>query len=117
MSETVIASRCEALFRAGHDSLGIGLRGTVTDLPRLGERLVEVALLLLTKHIFQLTDVGRLAAVPTDLVAELAARRGPAATLADSGHIPANTMLKLMEPFVRILYMNFPWPFPFIRHW
>jgi hypothetical protein len=86
MSDIVAVSRCEALFRAGYDSLGMGLRGTITDLPRLGERLVEVALLRLTKHLFTISDTGRYAAVPTDLVSELAARRGQADTLADSGN-------------------------------
>jgi hypothetical protein len=87
MSENVTVSRCEALFRAGYDSLGVGLRGTVSDLSQLAKCLVEVALLRLTKYIFQLTDTGRLAAVPADLVAELAARRGPAASLADAGTV------------------------------
>ena len=87
MSENVAVSRCEALYRAGYDSLSNGLRGAITDPARLAERLAEVALLRLTKHLFQLSDAGRLAAVPAELVAELAARRGPAATLADAGNV------------------------------
>ncbi len=91
MSENVSLSRCEALYRAGYDSLGNGLRGTLADPARLAERLAEVALLRLTKHLFQLSEAGRLAAVPTDLVAELAARRAPAATLADAGNVSSQS--------------------------
>jgi len=93
MSENVSLSRCEALYRAGYDSLGNGLRGSLADPARLAERLAEVALLRLTKHLFQLSEAGRLAAVPTDLVAELAARRAPAATLADAGNVSSHVFI------------------------
>ena len=52
MSDLVRVCQVDSLYRAGYDDLASELRTSVTDLASLSDRLLEVCLLRLAKHVW-----------------------------------------------------------------
>jgi len=76
--------QCTALYQSGFDSLGAEVRNSLDGKSRVCEALLEVALLRLAKYLYQDTDAGRIAAVPSQVMTEVAARRSMSGSVADS---------------------------------
>jgi len=95
MSDLVRVCQVDSLYRAGYDDLASELRTSVTDLASLSDRLLEVCLLRLAKHVWcSSTDSqGRLAAVPPALITQLADRKQASAGVAEAGMVDTVALL------------------------
>jgi len=95
MSDLVRVCQVDSLYRAGYDDLASELRTSVTDLASLSDRLLEVCLLRLAKHVWcSSTDSqGRLAAVPPALISQLADRKQASTGVADAGMVDTVALL------------------------
>jgi len=95
MSDLVRICQVDSLYRAGYDDLASELRPTVTDTSALGDRLLEISLLRIAKYVWSgSTDSqGRLAAVPSALITQLADRKQASAGVADAGMVDTVELL------------------------
>jgi len=93
LSDLVRTCQVDYLYRAGYDDLGLELRGGVTDVQRLGGRLLEVGLLRLAKHVWTGESQGRLAAVPPALLSHLAERKEASGSVAEAGLVDTVALL------------------------
>ena len=53
MSEEVRVYQCQALFKAGFDSLGAELRSNIGEKDKIAGKLLEIGLLRLAKYLYQ----------------------------------------------------------------
>jgi len=95
LSDLVKVSQVDSLYRAGYDDLASEMRTSVTDMASLSDRLLEVSLLRLAKHVWSgaLDSQGRLAAVPPALVTQLADRKQASTGVAEAGMVDTVALL------------------------
>lgn len=94
LSDLVRMCQVDSLYRAGYDDLGSELRSSVTDIAAVADRLLEICLLRLAKHIWSEVDSqGRLASVPPALLTQLADRKAASAGVAESSLVDTVALL------------------------
>lgn len=93
MSDCVVMNQCQALYKSGFDNMGAEIRSSLTELGKLADLLLEIALFRLSKYICQDEDAGRFATVPSDVVTEITARRDKASNVADTSLAATLTLL------------------------
>jgi len=95
LSDLVRVCQVDSLYRAGYDDLASEMRTSVTDMASLSDRLLEVSLLRLAKHVWcgSTDSQGRLAAVPPALITQLADRKQTSAGVADAGMVDTVALL------------------------
>jgi len=95
LSDLVKVCQVDSLYRAGYDDLASEMRTSVTDMASLSDRLLEVSLLRLAKHVWSgaLDSQGRLAAVPPALITQLADRKQASTGVAEAGMVDTVALL------------------------
>jgi hypothetical protein len=95
MSDLVRVCQVDSLYRAGFDDLASEMKTSVTDMASLSDRLLEVCLLRLAKHVWcsSADSQGRLAAVPPALITQLADRKQASTGVADASMVDTVALL------------------------